>query len=274
MTHRREDQPRSSSVAPTAVFKKRGAKCKNIRKRTETSPAVDASDDSADSIFEADRSRALDSHNDATKQSNWYDEDADGALSAKNLLGSTRAKSKQGLGEGTYKGLASQASYIQQNPDAPKRAIGPVKAPTNIRTVTIMDMAPDVCKDYKRSGFCGFGDNCKFLHARENYLEGWQLDQEWDKVTKGKKNLSGTIVASADRNKTGEHEVDEDEIAMLESIPKDPSCAACGAGTNGVFNVAKRLQKLLQRKRERVEKRRQQRIEAGEEVVSGDEEEE
>lgn len=151
-----------------------------------------------------------------------------------------------------------------------------------------------------------FGDNCKFLHARENYLEGWQLDQEWDKVTKGKKNLSGTIVASADRNKTGEHEVDEDEIAMLESIPfacvicgeeykspvttrcghffcercalqryrKDPSCAACGAGTNGVFNVAKRLQKLLQRKRERVEKRRQQRIEAGEEVVSGDEEEE
>lgn len=186
------------AVAPTAVFKKRGAKCKNIRKRTETSPAVDASDDSADSsssgeepranvkrrritkasvqassadvrttaaapqhelskatVFEADRSRALDSHNDATKQSNWYDEDADGALSAKNLLGSTRAKSKQGLGEGTYKGLASQASYIQQNPDAPKRAIGPVKAPTNIRTVTIMDMAPDVCKDYKRSGFCG-----------------------------------------------------------------------------------------------------------------------
>lgn len=147
-----------------------------------------------------------------------------------------------------------------------------------------------------------FGDNCKFLHARENYLEGWQLDQEWDKVTKGKKNLGGTIVASADRKATtgGEQEFDADEEAMLQGIPfvciiceedykspvvtrcghyfcescalqryrKDPSCAACGAGTSGVFNSAKRLQKLLEKKRYRAEKRRQQAIEDGEEVGS------
>lgn len=127
------------------------------------------------------------------------------------------------------------------------------------------------------------GDNCKFLHAREDYKQGWQLDREWENATKGKKNMGGAVVASADRNKTQEEMDDEDEDAMLANIPfaciicresyknpiitrcghyfcescalkryrKDPSCAACGAGTNGVFNTAKNLKKLLERKKER-----------------------
>ena len=150
-----------------------------------------------------------------------------------------------------------------------------------------------------------FGDNCKYLHAREDYKAGWQLDKEWETVTKGKKNLGGTIVASADRSK-GQDDDEDEEDAMLESIPfacfickgpykspivtrcghyfcepcalkryrRDPSCAACGAGTNGVFNSAKRLQKLLEKKRERAAKKRQAAIDAGEEVSDEEEEEE
>lgn len=115
--------------------------------------------------------------------------------------------------------------------------------------------------------------------------------------------LGGTVVASAERKATGakgngEKEDDEVDAAMLENIPfvciicngpykspivtrcghyfcegcalkryrKDPGCAACGAGTNGVFNAAKRLQKLLDKKRERAARKRQEAIEAGEEV--------
>jgi RING finger protein 113A len=37
----------------------------------------------------------------------------------------------------------------------------------------------------------------------------------------------------------------------LKRYRKDPNCAACGSGTNGVFNSAKRLKKLLEKKRER-----------------------
>lgn len=139
---------------------------------------------------------------------------------------------------------------------------------------------------YKQTGFCGFGDNCKFLHSREDYKHGWQLDREWEDVTRGKKNVSGTVVASMDGKKANEEE-DSDEEA-LESIPfaciickesykqpivtkcghyfceacalkryrKDPACAACGTGTSGVFNSAKRLGKLLEKKRERAAKRR------------------
>lgn len=289
-------------------------------------------------VFEADRSRVLDdtAKRDATKHANWFDEaDDKDDLSARNLLGSTRAmpgtKKKTTtsndtstgreavIPDGTYKGLANQASYMARNPDAPPRrgAVGPVKAaPSHIRTITITDMAPDVCADYKRSGFCGFGDSCKFLHAREDYAHGWQLDREWERVTQGKKVLGGTVVASAERKAAkaaaggngqadgGDEDEEEMEAAMLENIPfaciicqgeykapvvtrcghyfcegcalkryrRDPGCAACGAGTNGVFNAAKRLQKLLDKKRERMARRRREAIEAGEEVSEEEEE--
>ncbi|KAL0468723.1 hypothetical protein QR685DRAFT_563910 [Neurospora intermedia] len=285
----------------------------------------------SNTIYEADRDAALRldaTKQDATKGSNWFDEDNEKEnLSVGNLLGRTRTmmKTKKRVGgeddaapnserepDGTYRGLANQASYIQKNPNAPNRKVGPIKAPSNIRTITITDMAPDVCKDYKQTGFCGFGDNCKFLHAREDYAHGWQLDKEWENVTKGKKNLQGTVVASADRrnkpkNTAAEEEEDADaaEEALLENIPfaciicrgpysnspvvtrcghyfcegcalkryrKDPSCAACGSGTNGVFNAAKRLAKLLEKKKARAERLRREARERGEEVSEEEDE--
>ncbi|KAL2015074.1 hypothetical protein VTK56DRAFT_6334 [Thermocarpiscus australiensis] len=340
----------SAPIAPVALFKKRGEKGKaNLRKRPATPPpAANDSDDSdlsssedesgqrikrrrkntgavvasskdhaapsaserdlSATVFEADRSRALDTaKRDATKQTNWFDEDE--ALSAKNLLGSTRAMPANARGNAD---AAPPAPPPPPPPPPPpqKRAVGPIRAPTHIRTITITDMAPDVCKDYKQTGFCGFGDTCKFLHAREDYAHGWQLDREWENVTKGKKVLGGTVVASADRKRNnnqagegGERDEEEEEAAMLEEIPfaciickgpykspivtrcghyfcegcalkryrKDPSCAACGAGTNGVFNAAKKLQKLLERKRERAARKRQEAIEAGEEVTDEEE---
>lgn len=56
------------------------------------------------------------------------------------------------------------------------------------------------------------------------------------------------------------------EPCALKRYRKDPTCAACGTSTNGVFNSAKRLKKLLERKRERAAKKRQEAKEAGEEV--------
>ena len=168
-----------------------------------------------------------------------------------------------------------------------------------------MDYAPDVCKDWKQTGFCGFGDSCKFLHAREDYKQGWELDRDWEIGTNGKP-LSGKVMSSrkGGNNKTENEEDDEDdEDELLESIPfaciicrkpyqnpivtkcghyfcescalqryrKSPSCAACGAGTGGVFNVAKKLKQLLDKKRERARKQREEAIAAGEEVSSEEE---
>lgn len=55
---------------------------------------------------------------------------------------------------------------------------GPMRAPAHLRATVRWDYQPDICKDYKETGFCGFGDSCKFLHDRSDYKHGWQLEQE------------------------------------------------------------------------------------------------
>ena len=230
--------------------------------------------------FSADRSTTIESSTDATKESEFR-------LDARNLLGSTRQKPSESTSsnDGTYKGASNYSNFMKKNPNAPDRKFGPLKAPTNIRTITVTDYMPDVCKDYRQTGFCGFGDSCKFSHIREDYKQGWALDREWEVQTKGKK-LEGTIVASVNREDLAKDEENAEEAAMLEKIPfaciickksytqpvitkcghyfcencalqryrKNPNCAVCGAGTNGVFNSAKTLNKLLERKRAREER--------------------
>lgn len=55
--------------------------------------------------------------------------------------------------DGIYRGAAGNAHKLP-------KAFGPVKGgPGNVRTITVVDYQPDVCKDYKETGFCG----CKLL---------------------------------------------------------------------------------------------------------------
>lgn len=302
------------------LFKKRAVKKTSMRKRAETPPAESNSSDysstdddgrrikkrrkivgitgtsnrntkSAKDLeaprFSSDRSTQITSTNDATKQSNWFDGDKTDQADSRRKGADTEST------DSTYKGISNYQNFIQKNPNAPTKQVGPIKAPTNIRTITVTDFAPDVCKDYKQTGFCGFGDSCKFLHAREDYKQGWQLDRDWETVTKGKK-IGGQVVS----HRKGDAEESEDEDAILEGIPfactickeayknpiitqcghyfcekcalqkyrKTPSCAICGAGTGGVFNDAKNLKKLLEKKRERARRRREKAIEDGEEV--------
>jgi RING finger protein 113A len=42
----------------------------------------------------------------------------------------------------------------------------PVKHSSNLRISCRFDYQPNVCKDYKDSGYCGYGDSCVFLHDR------------------------------------------------------------------------------------------------------------
>ena len=128
------------------------------------------------------------------------------------------------------------------------------------------------------------------------------MDRDWEIQTNGKK-LSGRVVSQRKgAGKTAEDEEDEDDEELLESIPfaciicrkdykdpiitkcghyfcescalqryrKNPSCAACGAGTGGVFNVAKKLNTLLAKKKERAQKAREKAIAAGEELSEED----
>lgn len=76
------------------------------------------------------------------------------------------------------------------------RAKGPIRAPTNLRATVRWDYQPDICKDYKETGYCGFGDSCKFMHDRSDYKHGWQLERDWE-------NEHGTGGVSSFANKFG-----------------------------------------------------------------------
>jgi hypothetical protein len=56
-------------------------------------------------------------------------------------------------------------------------AHGPLRASTNVRMSIRVDYQPDLCKDYKETGYCGYGDACKFLHDRGDYKAGWEIDR-------------------------------------------------------------------------------------------------
>ncbi|CAF1081647.1 unnamed protein product [Didymodactylos carnosus] len=62
---------------------------------------------------------------------------------------------------------------------------GPIRAPAHLRVSVRWDYQPDICKDYKETGYCGFGDSCKFLHDRSDYKHGWQLEREWNEQNYG-----------------------------------------------------------------------------------------
>lgn len=83
-----------------------------------------------------------------------------------------------------YRGLANYTQYYEKKDTALGNASsgmvrkGPIRAPANLRSTVRWDYQPDICKDYKETGFCGFGDSCKFLHDRSDYKFGWQLEME------------------------------------------------------------------------------------------------
>merc|ERR1719310_974237 len=85
-----------------------------------------------------------------------------------------------------------------------------------------MDYQPDVCKDYKQTGYCGYGDACIFLHDRGDYKAGWQLDQEWEEEQKKKREREERIA-------NGEFVEDEEDDDAKRSKGDDLpfGCAIC-----------------------------------------------
>ncbi|GKY90727.1 hypothetical protein MPSEU_000046000 [Mayamaea pseudoterrestris] len=66
---------------------------------------------------------------------------------------------------------------------------GPLRAAASVRVTARFDYQPDVCKDYKQTGFCGYGDTCIYLHDRGDSLSGWQLEEQWQLQQKAKQQM-------------------------------------------------------------------------------------
>lgn len=77
---------------------------------------------------------------------------------ADELLAKRRRKEKADAGEedeevpddGQYRGQNAYKSHLKKSSEVPKAMrVGPQRSTSTIRTVTIVDYQPDVCKDYK-----------------------------------------------------------------------------------------------------------------------------
>ncbi|KAH9845046.1 Pre-mRNA-splicing factor cwc24 [Teratosphaeria destructans] len=259
-----------ADIAPVA-FKKRTNKGANIRKRPAT-PPPDASDSDEYTSEEENGHRIKRRRKEGVPVTSTAPKHVDAVEKHNTAFSADRSSKLSATND------ATKTSNWEHGGAKPSGHLGPQKAQgNNVRMVITTDFAPDVCKDYKQTGFCGFGDSCKFLHAREDYKQGWQLDREWEKVGKNK-----------DKPAANNDDRDEEE-KMLEGIPfkciickedykrpvitkcghyfcekcamtrymkeRKKGCANCGVDTGGTFNMAKKLNELLERKKTREKER-------------------
>jgi RING finger protein 113A len=77
--------------------------------------------------------------------------------------------------DGMYHGQKSYKSHIKKNQEVPKSMrTGPVRSNNStIRTVTIVDYQPDVCKDYKGTSSTFFP--CRTRSYRHPFPRNWVL---------------------------------------------------------------------------------------------------
>lgn len=92
-------------------------------------------------------------------------------------------------GAAVYRGQKAYRQYTNKAEDFTSQVMsgaGPARAPVHYRATAVMDYKPDICKDFRDTGYCGYGDACKFLHDRSDYKSGWQLERDWEESQKKK----------------------------------------------------------------------------------------
>ncbi len=217
---------------------------------------------------------------DATRHSNWDLEDSAPTSFSAAAANNTSNSNADGL----YRGAKGYSSFITARDDGTSskmRSRGPIRQTTTVRTTSLMDYQPDICKDYKETGYCGFGDTCKFLHDRSDYLAGWQLDVLPNSTSRTREDLLSDPEAEE-----SEEEIPfaclicrqpfEDPVVTrcghyfcsacaIKRFAKNSKCFACGAQTGGLFNSAKKVLDKMGRRKEQKMQAREERI-AGEVV--------
>ncbi|KAL4073716.1 hypothetical protein J3A83DRAFT_4187360 [Scleroderma citrinum] len=166
-------------------------------------------------------------------------------------------------GDGLYRGQNAYRSHLKKSQEVPKAMrVGPQRGTSTIRTATIVDYQPDVCKDYKETGYCGFGDTCKFLHDRGTYLAGWQLDRlaenpkrqvdESDSDSDSSEDIPFACLICRKHftdpvvTRCGHYYCSS---CAIKRYARTPKCLACSAPTAGIFNRADKILAKLNKKR-------------------------
>ncbi|XP_049601203.1 E3 ubiquitin-protein ligase RNF113A [Syngnathus scovelli] len=169
-----------------------------------------------------------------------------------------------------YRGINNYHKYIKPKDTTMGNASsgmvrkGPIRAPEHLRATVRWDYQPDICKDYKETGFCGFGDSCKFLHDRSDYKHGWQIERELEEGSYGANDEENYEVSSDEEDLPFKCFICRDsyknpivtkcrhyfcEACALQHYRKSKRCYVCNTQTNGVFNPAKDLLAKIEKRK-------------------------
>lgn len=177
-------------------------------------------------------------------------------------------------GTQVYRGQKAYKQYTSKSEDFTSQVMngqGPARAPVHYRATSRFDYQPDVCKDFKDTGYCGYGDACKFLHDRSDYKTGWQLEKDWEEQQKKQKNDEALVALGEEEEskKTADDGLpfaclicrepwDKQsrpvvtkcehyfcELCALKHFQKTWRCFVCAEQTGGIFNAAKNIQEKI-----------------------------
>lgn len=127
------------------------------------------------------------------------------------------------LEKGVYRGLGGYQRYANRSEHAIANSkytglLGPLRSSlSNVRSTLRIEYIGTtgeggICKDYKETGYCGFGDSCKFAHDRSDYKPSYILEQEWEAKQKA---------IEAKRRKRWERKMERRRKAEEEGRPLD-----------------------------------------------------
>lgn len=87
---------------------------------------------------------------------------------------------KQDNEEDRLKDLNEKKKELKLEEERAAIKSGPLKPiAENVKTTTLTDFQPDVCKDFMKTGYCGYGDTCKFLHIRNELRQKKKISKDW-----------------------------------------------------------------------------------------------
>ncbi|KAG0240669.1 hypothetical protein BGW41_006752 [Actinomortierella wolfii] len=263
----------------SSVSKKRSLKSRVGAELTASSKSQLSEDDKEKGVsvaYSADLTKGNERIDYATKTNEIdtaHDRDAQ-AIIERHLAAVEAGIDEPSPGGEVYKGMAGYKSHVPKRETTnSKMRVGPIRASANIRVTNRFDYQPDICKDYKETGYCGYGDSCIYMHDRGDYKAGWQLDLEWEAEQRAKK---AALIQGLDEESESEDDSDDDipfaclicreefkhpivtkcghyfcESCAIKRYAKTPKCAACQQPTAGLFNAAPKdfLARVQERKK-------------------------